>query len=67
MEAARSSVLRRVKREFAPERISSEILALAFERLTGTTDRGRTDACDSVQAPHDQGRFQTSPIQEVMR
>jgi hypothetical protein len=67
MEVARSSVSRRVKTEFVPDRMASEILAVTFERLTGVRNGSRTDDRDSEQAPQAQRIIQSSSQQEVMR
>jgi hypothetical protein len=52
--------------KFAPQRTSSEILALAFQMLT-CPEEVRLSNCSSVQTPRSQGCFEARQVQEVTR
>lgn len=66
MEAARSLAPRRVEATFSPQRTSSEILALAFQRLTDG-EPVRQARLLSAQAPYEQGCFEANQVQEATR
>jgi hypothetical protein len=66
MEAARSLAPRRVEVTFSPQRTSSEILALAFRRLT-EGEAVRPPHVGRGQAPREQGCVEANQAQEVTR
>ena len=66
MDEARSLAPRRVEVKFAPQRMSGEILALAFQLLTCQEDV-RLSSCGGVQTQRQQGCFEARKIREVTR
>jgi hypothetical protein len=66
MEEARSLGIRRVEREFAPDRMADAILSKAFEQLTRDAESIQTES-NSVQNRRDRDGFKVPSVQEVMR
>ena len=66
MEEARSLGMRRVEREFTPDRMADAILSKAFEQLTRDVEPIRVEP-NGVQNRRGQNRFDVPLVPEVMR